>query len=197
VNPIRLLPFVSIAVLSLGCPPSEPPNPPPHPPSEPLVIGKSPPSAPVAVDPAPARPRGPSRGPKAPPIMLDSLTTQEKVTIPPDKVVIVDFWATWCAPCAKAMPKLQELYAKYKSSGLEVIAIAVDDDKSGVADFARRHGARFPVGWDDGHQLTESFKVQSMPSTYIIDRDGSIVHVHAGYHDGEAEEIEREIKALF
>jgi peroxiredoxin len=134
--------------------------------------------------------------PKAPTFSLASMTTSGKVEIAPGKVVIVDFWATWCEPCKKSFPKLQELYVKYKSSGLEIAAISVDDDRSNVAAFARAYGARFPVGWDDGHQVTEQFKPETMPTTYIVDKQGRIRHVHRGYHDGEVEELEREIKEL-
>ena len=152
-------------------------------------------STPVAAKP-PAG--GPARGPKAPPISLDSLTTAGKVTIPAGKVVIVDFWATWCGPCKKSFPKLQELYVKYKASGLEILAISVDDDKKGVVGFAKANGdAKFPIGWDKDKAVANAYKPENMPTTYIIDKSGNIAHTHKGYHDGEIEEIEREIKALF
>jgi peroxiredoxin len=138
-----------------------------------------------------------SSGPKAPPISLDSLTTPGKVTVPEGKVVIVDFWATWCEPCKKSFPKLQELYVKYKASGLEIAAISVDDDKNGVAAFAKTYGAKFPIAWDKDHKVANLYKPESMPTTLVIDKHGTIVHVHKGYHEGEIDEIEREIKALF
>ena len=145
-----------------------------------------------------AKPSAPARGPKAPAISLDSLTTSGKVTIPAGKVVIVDFWATWCAPCKKSFPKLQELYVKYRVSGLEIAAISVDDEKKDVAGFAKANGAvKFPVGWDKGHEVSAVWKPESMPTTFIIDKQGNIAHTHKGYRDGEIDEIEREIKALF
>ena len=132
----------------------------------------------------------------APAIWLDSLTTQGKASLPAGKVVIVHFWATWCAPCQKSLPALQALYAKYKARGVEVVAIAVDDQKDGIADFAKRFAAKFPVAWDDGHVVAEAYTVNSMPSTMIVDKEGNLAHTHQGYHDGEDQEIEREIKAL-
>ena len=190
---------IALAALSiLGCPPAEPPK---VAPAEPLVVGKSPDNAAILMAsdkpaPVPLEEAGRVARGNAPAIWLDSLTTSGKVTLPPGKVVIVAFWATWCAPCAKAFPKFQELYVKYKGSGLEVAAVSVDDEKSGVADFARTHGARFPVGWDDTKNIANAYKVESMPTTLIIDKEGNIAHVHKGYHDGEHVEIEREIKAL-
>ena len=138
-----------------------------------------------------------SGGPKAPAISLDSLTTPGKVTVPDGKVVIVDFWATWCEPCKKSFPKLQELYVKYKASGLEIAAISVDDDKNGVAAFAKTYGAKFPIAWDKDHKVANLYKPGTMPTTLVIDKQGIIVHVHNGYHEGDLDEIEREIKALF
>jgi cytochrome c biogenesis protein CcmG/thiol:disulfide interchange protein DsbE len=148
---------------------------------------------------APSKPSsGKARGPKAPPINLDSLTTSGKVTVPAGKVVIVDFWATWCKPCEKSFPKLQELYVKYKANGLEIAAVSVDDDKKGITEFAKTHGgAKFPIGWDDGKKVAGAYKPESMPTTIIVDKEGNIAHTHKGYHDGEMDEIEREIKALF
>ena len=97
-----------------------------------------------------------------------------------------------------AFPKLQELYVKYKASGLEIAAISVDDEKKGIVDFAKAHGpAKFPVGWDDGKKVAAAYKPESMPTTIIVDKEGNIAHTHKGYHDGESDEIEREIKALF
>jgi len=136
-------------------------------------------------------------GAKASTFSLPSLTTPGKVEIPAGKVVIVDFWATWCEPCKKSFPKLQELYVKYKSSGLEIAAVSVDDEKGGIAGFAKTHGAKFPIGWDEGHKVADKWKPENMPSTYIVDKKGVVRHVHKGYHDGEIDEIEKEIKALF
>ena len=145
-----------------------------------------------------AKPGGAARGPKAPPISVESVMGGGTITIPEGKVVIVDFWATWCGPCKKSFPKLQELYVKYKASGLEIIAISVDDDKKGVAAFVKANGdAKFLVGWDKGHAVANAYKPENMPTTYILDKTGHIAHTHKGYSDGEGEEIEKELKALF
>jgi len=136
-------------------------------------------------------------GDKAPTFTIDSLNGAGKLAINPGKVTIVDFWATWCEPCKKSFPKYQELYVKYKASGLEIVAVSVDDEKGGIPDFAKTHGAKFPVGWDDGHKIAGKWNPPGMPSAFIVDKNGVIRHVHQGYHDGEEAEIEKEIKALF
>lgn len=136
-------------------------------------------------------------GDKAPTFSIDSLNGQGKVAVGSGKVTIVDFWATWCDPCKKSFPKYQELYVKYRASGLEIVAISVDDEKVGIADFAKAHGAKFPVGWDDGHKVADRWRPRGMPTAFIVDRAGVVRHVHQGYHDGEEAEIEKELKELF
>jgi peroxiredoxin len=150
------------------------------------------PPPPPAEDP----PKQKASGPAAPPIGLASLTTSGQLEITRGKVVVVHFWATWCEPCKRSFPKLQALFAKQQQNGLEIAGVSVDDDQTDVAAFAKRFGAKFPVGWDDGHRVSGQYKVESMPSTYIVDKDGVIRFVHQGYHDGEEAEIEREVRSL-
>lgn len=138
-------------------------------------------------------------GDKAPNLAIDSLNGAGKVAITPGKVTLVDFWATWCEPCKKSFPKYQELYVKYKVSGLEIAAVSVDEEdaKKEIPNFAKANGSvKFPVGWG-GKTVAEQWKVENMPSAYIVDKNGVVRHIHRGYHDGEEAEIEKEIKALF
>jgi len=111
------------------------------------------------------------------------------------KVAIVDFWATWCGPCKQSFPKLEEL-AKQNQGKVQVVGISVDDKSDGVADFAKSNGATFAIGWDDGHAIANRWKVDSMPTTYILDSSGTIRYIHAGYHDGEADTIAKELATL-
>ncbi len=137
-------------------------------------------------------------GSPAPDFSLDSVNGQGKISIKgmEGKVLIVDFWATWCEPCKKSFPKLQELNVKYKASGLEIVGVSEDDDKSGIKDFASNLGAKFPLGWDDGKAVAGKWDPKSMPSTFIVDRKGVVRFAHLGYHDGDEAEIEKEIKGL-
>jgi thiol-disulfide isomerase/thioredoxin len=113
------------------------------------------------------------------------------------KVLIVDFWATWCEPCKKSFPKLQELYTKYKGQ-LEILAISEDDENNGLKDFGDAHGnVKFPLMWDDGKKIAAKWQPKSMPATFIVDKSGVVKFVHLGYHDGEENEIEKELKSLF
>lgn len=112
------------------------------------------------------------------------------------KVVVVDFWATWCDPCKKSFPKLQELYTKYNASGMELVGISEDEESSGIAEFGNSHGAKFPLAWDNGKSIAGQWQPKSMPSTFVVDRNGIVRFAHLGYHDGDEAEIEKEVKSL-
>jgi peroxiredoxin len=114
------------------------------------------------------------------------------------KVVVVDFWGTFCEPCKKSFPKLQDLNTKYSASGLKIVGISEDesDDKDKIPGFASTYGAKFTLGWDEDKSIAKSYKPPTMPSSFIIDKKGVVRFAHVGYHDGEEVEIEKEIKEL-
>lgn len=142
-------------------------------------------------------PSGPVKeGDKAPTFSIDSLNGQGKVAVTPGKVTIVDFWATWCEPCKKSFPKLEELRVKYEASGFQIIAVSEDDEDTGIKQFGETHGAKFPLVWDKDKSIAGKYKPPNMPSSFIIDKKGIVRHVHLGYHDGEEKQIEQEVKSL-
>jgi cytochrome c biogenesis protein CcmG/thiol:disulfide interchange protein DsbE len=114
------------------------------------------------------------------------------------KVVLVDFWGTFCEPCKKSFPKLQDLNTKFASSGLSIVGISEDesDDKDKIPGFADTYGAKFTLGWDEDKSVAKSYKPQTMPSSFLIDKKGVIRYAHVGFHDGEEVEVEKEIKEL-
>jgi peroxiredoxin len=140
----------------------------------------------------------PLMGAPAPKFESSSVNGKGKVSISGlnGKVVIVDFWATWCEPCRKSFPKLQELNVKYKASGMQLVGVSEDDDKSGIAEFGSSLSADFPLVWDADKGIAGKWSPGSMPSTFIVDRSGVVRFVHRGYHDGEEVEIEKELKTL-
>jgi cytochrome c biogenesis protein CcmG, thiol:disulfide interchange protein DsbE len=111
------------------------------------------------------------------------------------KVVIVDFWATYCEPCQKEFPRLQELADKHRGTVL-VYALSEDDGKEGISAFAKKTGVRFPIGWDEGNAIGHRYKIEKMPTSYVIDRRGIIRYVHGGYVSGEETAIAREVEEL-
>lgn len=112
------------------------------------------------------------------------------------KVVLVDFWATWCVPCAKSFPKYQELYAKYKDK-LEIVGLSEDDEPKDIDAFGKTHAVQFPLGWDEGKSIAGKYDPKAMPTAYLIDKGGVVRFAHKGYEDGDEVQLERELKELF
>ena len=90
------------------------------------------------------------------------------------KVVLVNFWATWCPPCRKEMPDLQALYDKYKDQGLVVLSIS-DEDAAKVAPFIAERKISYPVLLDRGRKVNEAFVVEGIPKSFVYDREGKLV----------------------
>ncbi len=113
-------------------------------------------------------------------------------------VVIVDFWGTFCGPCKKSFPKIEALRARYEANGLRVVAISEDEpeDKGKIPSFADNAGARFPLAWDGDKSIARRYALDSMPSTFVIDRRGVVRFVHAGFRDGEENELDAEVRKL-
>lgn len=90
------------------------------------------------------------------------------------KVVVVNFWATWCPPCRKEMPDLDTLYKRFKDQGLVVLAIS-DEEEAKVRAFLKTQPVSYPVMLDKGRQVNELYRVEGIPKTYIYGRDGKLV----------------------
>jgi thiol-disulfide isomerase/thioredoxin len=112
------------------------------------------------------------------------------------KVVLVDFWASWCAPCKQEMPVLERLYQKYKDRGLVVVGVSVDQEGTNVGAFLKQLKVSFPIVHDKGHDVANRFKPPRMPSSYIVDRNGVVRNVHGGFRAGDDATIEGEITKL-
>ena len=113
------------------------------------------------------------------------------------KVIIVDFWASWCGPCRAAFPALSEIAEKYKSRGVVVVGISVDEDKADMEAFVRKASPKFAIVRDPNSKLIEKLDVQIMPTTFIIDQTGKVAVVHSGYAgDSTKKEYIAEIEQL-
>lgn len=110
------------------------------------------------------------------------------------KVVYVDFWASWCAPCQKSFPFMNELHTKYSEKGLRIIAINVDKERADVAIFLRKNPAQFLIAFDAVGQTPKQYQVKGMPSSYLIGRDGRLIKIHQGFKEADREQIERSIQ---
>jgi len=114
------------------------------------------------------------------------------------KVVLLDFWGTFCVPCKSSFPKLQALNAKYEGAGLQVVGVSEDEaeDKSKVPAFASSYGAKFAIGWDEDRSIAQRYQPETMPSSFLIDKKGVVRFVHVGFRAGDEVEIEKEIQQL-
>ncbi len=111
------------------------------------------------------------------------------------RVVLLDFWATWCTGCKVEIPWYVEFQDKYKKSGLSAIGVSLDDDGwKSVKPFLRKHKINYPIVIGDWNDMGNRFGFNSMPATLLIDRDGRIADMHVGMVDKDA--FEREIQIL-
>jgi peroxiredoxin len=112
------------------------------------------------------------------------------------RVVMVNFWATWCGPCRQEMPQLDRLYQKYKSSGFVLLGVNVDEDVRKATDVAAKLGVTFPVLLDTDKAVSKLYDLSTMPSTVIIDRDGKVRYLHRGYLAGYEDNYDKQIREL-
>jgi peroxiredoxin len=113
--------------------------------------------------------------------------------------VLLDFWALWCVPCLKELPKIQEIRTRYKNRGLTVIAVNGDSpsDQSKVKPFVKQKRFDFVVVIDEDKDIWNGFKLVTMPTTILLDRQGNVICSHTGYKPGDEAELIKHLEALF
>jgi thiol-disulfide isomerase/thioredoxin len=112
------------------------------------------------------------------------------------KVVLVDFWASWCPPCKASFPALDVLQRDYRARGVQVIAVNVDEQKKDADAFLAEHPHQLLVVFDPRGASPKAFKVRGMPSSFVIDRRGEIRYSHQGYTANIDAAYRRELDAL-
>jgi thiol-disulfide isomerase/thioredoxin len=115
------------------------------------------------------------------------------------KVVMIDFWASWCDPCKDSFPAMGELQKTYGGKGFVIVAVNVDENKTDMEDFLKNNKAGFTVVRDANQKLVEKAGIGTMPSAFLIDPEGKIRFTHSGYYGAEtkkqyAEQIESLLK---
>lgn len=123
------------------------------------------------------QPGGGSFGPgeRAPDFTLKSLSG-EQLTLNSfkGKVVVLNFWASWCEPCRKELPALQRLYTQVKDQGVEVVAVGTDDSRESLKETAEQYGVTFPVLVDQRGEIKAKYKIAGIPETYVLKPDGTL-----------------------
>ncbi len=97
------------------------------------------------------------------------------------KVVVLDFWASWCVPCRRSFPWLNAMHEKYAEQGLVIVGINLDMERGDAAKFLEEYPAEFAIVYDEDKELARQFEVVAMPSSYVIGRDGKIAARHMGF----------------
>jgi len=109
------------------------------------------------------------------------------------RVVLVDFWASWCTPCRRSFPWMNEMLERYEDQGLQIIGVNLDKERSLAVEFLEETPADFDLRYDPAGALAEEYGVQAMPSSFLLDADGNVVATHYGFRFDESEEYEAQI----
>lgn len=113
------------------------------------------------------------------------------------KVVLVDFWASWCAPCKASFPAYQKIDEEYRPRGLVIVAVSVDEKASAYDSFVKKLSPGFAVARDTDQKLVREVRVPTMPTSYLVDRTGHVRFVHTGFHGADTElELRKELEVL-
>ena len=137
-------------------------------------------------------------GEPAPQFTLPSLLQDQATSLTQfsGKVIYLDFWASWCAPCRTSFPLLNKLYQKLKDQGFEVVAINLDEDKANAEKFLKDFPVTFTILRDSKGEWADKYVVESMPTSFIIDRQGVIKNIHHGFVSDDINELEQKIVQL-
>ena len=112
------------------------------------------------------------------------------------QVVLINFWASWCGPCRKEMPLLDQLYQQYKPLGFTVLGVNVEEDPSQANTLLSKVPVSFPVVFDGTNTVSKLYNVIAMPTTVIVDRNGNMRYLHKGYLPGYEDAYQQQVRAL-
>jgi thiol-disulfide isomerase/thioredoxin len=112
------------------------------------------------------------------------------------KVVLIDFWATWCPPCKKSIPFFNSLHSEYEKDNFEIIAINVDEDSEEAKQFLESNPVNYIMAFDPKGDCPAKFEVKAMPSSYLVDKTGKIRKVHLGFRDEDKDILREQVSAI-
>jgi cytochrome c biogenesis protein CcmG, thiol:disulfide interchange protein DsbE len=132
----------------------------------------------------------------APDFKLDGQQEQVKLSDYRGQIVYLDFWASWCQPCRKSFVWMNKMQSLYGEEGFKVIAINLDESRQKADKFLKQIPANFDVAFDPRGKTAESYKVKAMPSSYLIDKNGNVIHANLGFRGNDEEKLEAKIRKL-
>ncbi len=138
-------------------------------------------------------------GAPLPPLKVDGLTGKTiDVRSYRGHVLLLDVWASWCAPCKQELPVLDEMARRLKADGIEILAVSVDQERANVEKFLRARGGRWSltVAHDPRGEIAELLQPDKMPTSYVVDRAGIVRYVNAGFVPEDAPAIERRLREV-
>lgn len=137
-------------------------------------------------------------GDQAPSFAATPLDGGEKLSLAAyrGKVVYLDFWASWCAPCVTSLPLLEKLRKELADEDFQILAVNVDRNTEDAKRFLARHPIGYPSVSDPYGRLPETFEIKTMPTSFLIDREGVIRKVHSGFRPSDVDTIRKQIRAL-
>ena len=112
------------------------------------------------------------------------------------RVVYLDFWASWCKPCRKSFPWMNQLLTRYPADKFTVLTVNLDAESESMHAFLQKVPARFDIFHDPSGAIAETFKLEGMPTSYLIDKTGKVVKKHIGFLEKDVEKYETEIEEL-
>jgi thiol-disulfide isomerase/thioredoxin len=112
------------------------------------------------------------------------------------RVVMLNFWASWCGPCRQEMPLLESIYRKYNRMGFVLLGVNVEPDSQAANEWLKQTPVSFPILYDKDSRVSKLYDVAGMPSTVIIDRGGKLRVLHRGYKPGDENEYLDSIRTL-
>ena len=137
-------------------------------------------------------------GDRAPAFAAPSLTGEGTVELGKYRgtVVYLDFWASWCGPCLKAIPEIEKMRGEFPDDQFQIIAVNLDQVEKKALRFLEKNPIGYPSASDPKGRLPEKYGVDTMPTSYLIDRDGVIRYVHRGFSRGDGLRLREEIRAM-
>jgi len=132
----------------------------------------------------------------APNFKLEGANKQIELKKYRGKIVYLDFWASWCQPCRKSFTWMNKMQKLYGSEGLTIIAVNLDESRDKANKFLQEVPASFEVAFDPAGNTAERYNLKAMPSSYLIDKKGNLVHANLGFRGNDEEQLEQAIRTL-